>query len=81
MTQNSTPLQNVNCVLDKLGELKESEALFDVFDLVIYFMDYKQSTQPQIVQLDLIKGAYRSKASKLIEEMEACLREAQKSLM
>lgn len=80
MTQDLTPLQNVNCVLDKLRELKESDAFFDVFDLVIYFMDYKQSKRPEIVQLDLLKDAYRSKASKLIEEMEASLKEAQKTL-
>lgn len=80
MPEHSTALQSVNSALDALCKLKESQAFFDIFDLVIDRMSYTESTRPEIVQLELLKDAYSSNASALIEEMENHLRDIHKEL-
>ena len=72
--------QDINRALDALTQLKYSQAYLDMFDLIIAFMNYSESKRPEIVQFDLLKDAYRSSATELIAEIEACLKEAQNSL-
>lgn len=80
MTQNLTPLQNLNDTLDNLQRLKEAQALLDLFELVNHFTNYKQSKSTEILQFNLLKDAYQIKASKLIEEMEASLGQLRNNL-
>ncbi len=80
MPEHSTVLQKLNQVQDALVKLKEAQAYLDLFNMVISFMSYSESKQPKIVQLDLLKDAYRSSAVELIEEMETCLDQARNSL-
>lgn len=80
MPEHSTVLQKLNQVQDALVKLKEAQAYLDLFDMVISFMSYSESKQPKIVQLDLLKDAYRSSAVELIAEMETCLDQALNSL-
>jgi hypothetical protein len=80
MTRQPTTLQKLNYALDSLCKLKESQAFFDIFNLVIAHMSHSQSTRPEIIQLDLLKDAYVSNATALIEEMENYLQDIQKEL-
>lgn len=80
MTQNSTPLQNVNRALDILNKLKTSQNFFRAFDSITDDMSYSQSRQSEILQMQLIKDAYESVATAAIAEMEARLKEVQNCL-
>ncbi len=80
MPEYSTALQKLTNAQDALVKLKEAQAFFDLFDLVIYRMSYTESKRPEIVQLELLKDAYASNASALIEEMENHLQDIHKEL-
>lgn len=80
MTEHSTNLRSLTNALQALENLKRVQAFFDLFDLVICRMSYTESNRPEIIQLELLKDAYASNASALIEEMENYLQDIHKEL-